>query len=89
MAEEDAGLTVLQTYAGASRLRATVIVDGVRMDSQSGELHLRTVRDDRLRGWFYFDAEPLANDGRANEMERVYGAFDAALAPDVAAVPAR
>ena len=89
LADEDAGITVLQTYAGKSRLRATVIVDGRRMDSQSGELHLRTVQDGRLRGWFYFDAKPLAADALENETERVYGAFDAVMAPDVAAVSMR
>lgn len=74
---EDAGLTVLQTYAGEPRLRAWLIVDGERMDSQSGEVHLRTVRGDRLRGWFYFDMERLVTDSVDPETERVYGAFDA------------
>jgi hypothetical protein len=79
--DDDAGLTVLQTYAGEPRLRASLIVDGVRMDSQSGEVHLRTIRDDRLRGWFYFDVERLVTDGLDNETERVYGAFDAVMMP--------
>ena len=87
--DEDAGLTVLQTYAGAPRLRASLVVNGLRMDSQSGEVHLRTVREDRLRGWFYFDVESVASDGLDNDTERVYGAFDAATAPGAAMLSVR